>query len=156
MNFFQAVASGFSNYVNFRTRAGRSEYWYWVLFVSIVALAALLLDLAIVRHRHGPLESIWHLATFLPGLGLAVRRLHDTDRSGWWMALQLIVIAIFVAILLLFPVSSVSLPIMMLLIVLGMFIVLIYWFCQPGTPGPNRYGRDPLGPAGQITPRPTV
>jgi uncharacterized membrane protein YhaH (DUF805 family) len=47
MNFRQAITSGFSNYVNFSGRAVRSEYWYWLLFASIVGLTATLLDLAI-------------------------------------------------------------------------------------------------------------
>ena len=66
MNFWQAVASGFSNYVKFSGRAIRSEYRHWVLFDLMVTLAATLLDVAIVKHRHGPLESVWQLVTFLP------------------------------------------------------------------------------------------
>ena len=156
MNFWQAVASGFSNYVKFSGRAVRSEYWYWVLFDSTVSVAAILLDVAIVKHRHGPLESVWHLVTFLPGLAVAVRRLHDIDRSGWWLALPLIVVGIFSAMLLLFAVRNVALPIMMVFIAICIFVVLIYWFCQPGTLGPNRYGADPFGPEGHITQRPTI
>src|ERR1700693_4743368 len=146
MNFWQAVASGFSNYVKFSGWAIRSEYWYWVLFVSMVTLAATLLDVAIVKHRHGPLERVWQLVTFLPGLALAVRRLHDMDRSAWWIALPLSVIGVFAVILLLFTVSNILLPIMMAFIAICIFVVLINWFCLPGTPGPNRDGAAPFGP----------
>ena len=156
MNFWQAVASGFSNYVKFSGRAIRSEYWYWILFVSMVTLAATLLDVAIVKHRHGPLERVWQLVTFLPGLALAVRRLHDIDRSAWWIALPLSVIGVFAAILLLFTVSNILLPIMMAFIAICIFVVLINWFCLPGTPGPNRYGADPFGPDGHINQRPAT
>jgi uncharacterized membrane protein YhaH (DUF805 family) len=151
MNFRQAVASGFSNYVKFAGRAVRSEYWYWILFVSIVGLAAAALDLAFVHHRHGPIESIWQLVTFLPGLAVAVRRLHDTDRSGGSL---LAIFAAMVLIGLIFILTGFfMLPIVFALICM---FVLIYWFCQPGTPGPNRFGPDPFGPLGHITPRPTV
>ena len=150
INFWQAVASGFSNYAKFSDRAIRSEYWYWILFVSVVTLAAALLDAAIVKHRHGPLENVWQFVTFLPGLAVAVRRLHDIDRSGWWVLLPASVIGILVAILLLSTVSSISLPIMMVFIAICLIVVLIYWFCRPGTSGPNRYGADPFGPDGHI------
>src|SRR5580698_886742 len=156
MNFWKAVASGFSNYVKFSGRAVRSEYWYWVLFVSMVSIATVLFDVAIVKHRHGPLESVWHLVTFLPGFAVAVRRLHDIDRSGWWIGLLPIVAGICFAMLLVFALRSTVLLIMMAFIVICVFPVLIYWFCQPGTPGPNRYGADPLGPEGHISRRPAI
>jgi uncharacterized membrane protein YhaH (DUF805 family) len=159
MNFWQAVASGFSNYVKFSGRAIRSEYWYWVLFDLIVTLAAILLDVSIVKHRHGPLESAWQLVTFLPGLALAFRRLHDVDRSGWWLALPLGVVGVLAAIGLLFTVRSISLPLMIILgaicifVTICIFVVLICWLCRPGTPGPNRYGADPFAPDEHINRR---
>ncbi len=152
MSFTEAIRSGFANYVNFTGRAVRSEYWYWVLFVSLVGIAAIVLDLAFLGHRHGPLELAWHVATFLPGLALAVRRLHDTDRSGWWLALVFAVIAASAAFFA-FVSPSPFLPIVILVIC---SLVLLYWFCQPGTRGPNRYGPDPFGAAGHISPPPTA
>lgn len=109
MNFWQAVASGFSNCVKFSGRAIRSEYWYWVLFVSVVSVATVLFDVAIVKHRHGPLEGVWHLVTFLPGLPVAIRRLHDIDRSGWWIALLPIFAGICFAMLLVSALRSIAL-----------------------------------------------
>jgi uncharacterized membrane protein YhaH (DUF805 family) len=149
MNFWQAVASAFSNYLRFSGRAVRSEYWYWVLFVSIVSVATMLLDMAIVKHRHGPLESVWDLVTFLPGFAVAVRRLHDIDRSGWWVASLPIFGGVGYAMLLVFTFGSIAVFITMVLIIV-IFVILICWFCQPGTPGPNRYGADPFGPEGHI------
>ena len=67
-----------------------------------------------------PLNSIFGLITFLPGLAVAVRRLHDIDRTGWWFLIALTIIEL---------------------------IVLLVWACQKGTTGPNRYGPDPLGGA---------
>lgn len=138
MNFWQAVRSGFSDYAKFSGRAARPEYWYWSLFVWIVALAALLLDRTIFRHRHGSLEGVWSIVTFLPGLGVSIRRLHDIDRSGWWMLLPCALVGLCL------PFAWFTgwwIP-MAILIVIGI-VVLIYWFCQPGSPGPNRFGPEP-------------
>jgi len=115
MGFWQAVASGFSNYVNFSGRACRSEYWYWALFVVLVDIAALIIDAALWTYA---ITSLADLALFLPGLALAIRRLHDLDRSGWWFLLVFI------------PVIGA--------------IILIIWACTKGTDGPNRFGPDRL------------
>jgi uncharacterized membrane protein YhaH (DUF805 family) len=128
MGFWQAIASGFSNYVNFSGRACRSEYWYWALFVSLCNIAALIIDNAIGAYV---VSSLFSLAVLLPGLGLAVRRLHDLDRSGWWLLLALIPL-------------------------IGAIILLI-WFCTRGTVGPNRFGPDRLAVLTvQISPRPAT
>lgn len=66
MNFSQAIESGFSNYVNFKGRASRSEYLWWLLFATLVNLI--------------PFVA---LVTFLPSLSLIARRLHDINKSGW-------------------------------------------------------------------------
>ena len=91
MNFGQAIKSGFSNYVTFSGRAARSEFWYWTLFVVLVTMAAGILDRGLFDFDEstttgvfGPLVS---LIFFLPGLAVSVRRLHDLDRSGWWLLL---------------------------------------------------------------------
>jgi uncharacterized membrane protein YhaH (DUF805 family) len=115
MGFGEAIQSGFSNYVNFSDRAIRSEYWFWLLFAIIVAIVTGFIDAVIGV----PLtNTIFALATFLPGLAVSVRRLHDLDRSGWWLLLGLI------------PLVGA--------------IILIVWFCTRGTVGANRFGADPL------------
>jgi uncharacterized membrane protein YhaH (DUF805 family) len=120
MNFTQAIAAGFKNYVNFTGRASRSEYWYWVLFYFIVMIVAAVIDYALFETDTGtgPIGSLAGLAMLLPSLSVAVRRLHDIDRSGWWVLLWLI------------PIIG--------------WIILIIWYCTKGTPGPNRFGPDPL------------
>jgi uncharacterized membrane protein YhaH (DUF805 family) len=119
MNFVEAIKSGFSHYVTFSGRASRSEYWYWVLFAALGGLVTAVIDAAIFGYHAGvsPLNSIFGVAVFLPGLAVAARRLHDTDRTAWWLLLALTGIGA---------------------------IVLIIWFCFKGTPGPNRFGPDPL------------
>lgn len=116
MGFGQAISSGFSNYVNFSGRSSRSEYWFWVLFVLIADVVAIAIDAAIGKQI---VSSLFGLAVLLPGLAVTVRRLHDLDRTGWWIFLGLI------------PLVGA--------------IILIIWFCSKGTDGLNRFGADPLG-----------
>jgi uncharacterized membrane protein YhaH (DUF805 family) len=119
MNFTQAIASGFQNYVNFTGRAARSEFWYWVLFAVLLSIAAKLIDFVLFPSSDiSPVSGLLLLAIFLPGLAMSIRRLHDGDRSGWWILLNLI------------PLIGA--------------IVLLVWYCTRGTIGPNRFGSDPL------------
>lgn len=118
MAFSEAVASAFANYAIFSGRASRSEFWYWVLFAITGACLANLVDAAIFVYHPGlsPLNSIFTLIALLPTFSLAARRLHDLDRSGWWLLLAATGIGI---------------------------IALIYWFGQEGTESANRFGPDP-------------
>jgi uncharacterized membrane protein YhaH (DUF805 family) len=132
MNFWQAIKSGFFNYVTFRGRAIRSEYWYWVLFTVLGGLATEMLDAGIFSSdipTASPLNGVFNLLTFLPSLALSVRRLHDIDRTGWWVLIAFTVIGIF---------------------------LLLYWACKKGTPGPNRFGPDPFTAMAQISPLPAT
>jgi len=86
MGFGQAISSGFSNYVNFSDRACRSEYWFWILFYYIGFAVAAIIDAAIGIYV---LTGLYSLAVLLPTLALAIRRLHDLDRTGWWISLPL-------------------------------------------------------------------
>jgi uncharacterized membrane protein YhaH (DUF805 family) len=122
MNFTQAIASGFQNYVNFTGRAARSEFWLWTLFSVLISMAASIIDVAAFPAvGPSPINSLVNLALFLPSLAVSVRRLHDLDRSGWWILLVFVIL-------------------------IG-WIVLIVWNCTKGTPGPNRFGPDPLAGA---------
>jgi len=115
MNFTQAISSGFSNYVTFSGRAARSAYWYWVLFVCLGEVVTSIIDYVIGLQVT---TGLFGLAVLLPGIAIAVRRLHDLDRSGWWILLVFI------------PLIGA--------------IVLLIWYCSRGTAGPNRFGPDPL------------
>jgi uncharacterized membrane protein YhaH (DUF805 family) len=127
MGFVDAIKAGFSNYVNFSDRACRSEYWYWVLFAVIGVIVTKIIDYAI---GYPVTYFIFSLAIFLPGLAVGIRRLHDLDRSGWWILLSLI------------PLVGA--------------IILIVWFCSQGTQGANRFGQDPLAGMAPPIPRPAV
>jgi uncharacterized membrane protein YhaH (DUF805 family) len=128
MNFGEAIASGFSNYVNFSSRAARSEYWYWVLFNVLAQVVTEIIDNAVIGMS--VTTAIFSLAVLLPGIAVAARRLHDVDRTGWWLLLAFV------------PVVG--------------LIVLLIWFCTKGTDGSNRFGPDPLRGVDQINPRPAV
>jgi uncharacterized membrane protein YhaH (DUF805 family) len=120
MNFGQAIASGFNNYVNFTDRAVRSAFWFWMLFYWLVLVVGRLIDFALFyRATVPPIYMLAWLALLLPTLAVAIRRLHDTNRSGWWILIGLI------------PLVG--------------WIILIVWYCEAGTPGANRFGPDPQG-----------
>ena len=114
MNFVEAISSGFNKYVQFGGRSSRSEYWYWTLFVIIATIVANIIDATLGL---GIVGMIVGLALFLPGLAVSARRLHDIDRTFWWVLLAFTIIGT---------------------------LVLIYWACLRGTAGPNRFGADPL------------
>lgn len=125
MDMRQAVQSVFRQYATFQGRARRAEYWWFFLFNFLAQAILEILDKALFgfpygmgMHEASPLSSIFALATLLPALAVCVRRLHDVDRSGWWLLI-------------------VFLP------VIGA-IVLLYWFVCRGTIGPNRFGSDPV------------
>lgn len=118
MTFGEAIRSGFNNYVGFSGRAPRSEYWFWVLFVVLVSTVTAILDAAIFPFQPiSPLNTIAAVILLLPGIAVAVRRLHDMDHTGWWVLIALTGIGV---------------------------LILVIWFCFKGTDGPNRFGPDPL------------
>ena len=99
MSFAEAVKSFWSRYTMFKGRSRRSEYWFIQLFLIITNLAAAAIDLAlmngdvdrfIANGGGGILGLIWILVTILPALAVLVRRLHDTNRSGWWALIGLV------------------------------------------------------------------
>jgi uncharacterized membrane protein YhaH (DUF805 family) len=92
MGFTEAVSSGFGQYVGFSGRASRSEYWYWALFASIVAIVGAVIDIiAFPDIELRPVNAIASLALLLPGLAVAVRRLHDLNQRGWWLLMFLFI-----------------------------------------------------------------
>ena len=128
MGFSEAIQSGFNNYANFEGRASRPAYWWWFLFTWIVSIIAQILDNmtriggigseSYLNMWVGIISAIVGLALFLPSLGVMIRRLHDTDRSGWWWLIGII------------PIIG--------------WIILIFFLASPGTPGENRYGPPPV------------
>ncbi|HTK36316.1 MAG TPA: DUF805 domain-containing protein [Caulobacteraceae bacterium] len=105
-----------TKYAAFDGRARRKEFWLFVLFNFVVNLIAAVLDQAVL-HGSPVLQLLVVLALFVPGLALNFRRLHDIDKSAWWLLIGLI------------PFIGV--------------IVLLVFAILPGTVGPNRFGPDP-------------
>ncbi len=85
--------AAFRKYAVFKGRATRSEYWYFILFNILVVLEFCLIDQMMGTFNfdagYGPLSAIYTLAMILPGLGVSIRRLHDTGRSGWWFLIKM-------------------------------------------------------------------
>lgn len=93
MGFTEAIQTCLQKYVDFSGRARRSEYWYFWLFTFLVAIAASILDAILgtgYGNGSGVIGTLTSLALLLPSLAVAVRRLHDTSRSGWWILIALI------------------------------------------------------------------
>lgn len=146
-------------YAQFNGRSRRMEYWMWILFTLIAGVVLGILDSVLGLNggdagsgaasatRNGLLGSIFSLATLLPSLAVGVRRLHDTNRSGWWILLPVIPVFILAGAFLGGAASgSGSLIIVAIvagLAVLGCSILLLVWYCTAGTDGPNDYGEDP-------------
>ncbi|MDC7698343.1 DUF805 domain-containing protein [Vogesella indigofera] len=88
MTFGKAISMCLSKYADFKGRATRSEYWWFILFTFLVSLVALIIDPTEV------LSNVLSLVFFLPSLAAATRRLHDGNRSGWWQLLAITVIGL--------------------------------------------------------------
>ena len=86
MRFWEAVASVFRQYVGFRGRAPRSEFWYFQLFQNLVGIGLNGITGSFLPVLTG--GAIWTLVTFLPSLAVSVRRLHDGGRTGWWLLMN--------------------------------------------------------------------
>jgi uncharacterized membrane protein YhaH (DUF805 family) len=121
----------FENYANFKGRARRSEFWYFVLASMIISFVLQLIEgafgLQIVLAESqgqevaiGIISSIYGLAVMVPGLAIWVRRLHDTEKSGWTLLMSLIPL-------------------------IGAILLLVY-AAKEGTAGINKYGKDPKNP----------
>ena len=108
------------NYIGFGGRARRKEYWMFILVNVMFVLEVSIVDKILGwewASGEGVLTSIYGLFILLPSWAVQFRRLHDTDRSAWWLLLLLIPIV-------------------------GWIVILIF-NCQSGTPGENRFGPDP-------------
>jgi uncharacterized membrane protein YhaH (DUF805 family) len=115
VTFAEAVRSGFDHYVKFDGRASRPAFWWWFLFGILVGIGATIID-AIIG-SFGVVSGLAGLALLLPNLSVAIRRLHDTGHTGWWVLIGLI------------PIIG--------------FIVLLIFYLRQSDPGENQYGPPP-------------
>ena len=115
MGFGQAIAACLSKYADFQGRAARPEYWWFALFNALASTLASIVDKGLIGYP--VLQVIVALGLIIPTVAVAVRRLHDTDRSGFWL---LIVFAPLIG-----------------------GLALLLWFCFRGVAGANRFGAAP-------------
>jgi uncharacterized membrane protein YhaH (DUF805 family) len=127
MNYYLMVLN---KYAEFNGRAGRAEYWYFVLFnfliiIGLNILSAMFNKIPGLGMMLGATTALYGLAMIIPGLAVAVRRLHDTNRSGWWMLICLIPL-------------------------LGAIILIVFMILD-SQPGSNQYGPNPKVTTGQAS-----
>lgn len=83
----EAVKRFFQKYVKFSGRASRSEYWWVQLFIFIVYVIIFVFDELLFHTGSSFIDYIWEVAIFIPQIAIAIRRLHDSNKSGWWWIL---------------------------------------------------------------------
>lgn len=148
-SFIEAIRVCFTKYVTFKGRASRSEYWWFTLFTMLGSTLGGMLQLA-MGNDGSAISGLFGLVTFLPSLAVTVRRLHDTDRSGWWVGgfyLAMIglglVIGVFAAITSQAGASeSTGLGLLAIfgIAIFAYAIAMLVFMVQRGTRGPNRFG----------------
>ena len=117
-------------YAEFTGRSRRKEYWMFVLLSIGIYIVASILDRiagmnGMIAGTYGPITALVALGLLVPSLAVSIRRLHDSDRSGWWLLLGLVPMV-------------------------GEIIVLVFMVLE-GTRGANRFGADPKG--GEVLPK---
>jgi uncharacterized membrane protein YhaH (DUF805 family) len=147
-------------YADLSSRAPRAEFWWWVLAVLVLNIVANILDSIIgmkVVGAYGPLAVIVGVALLVPNIAVSVRRLHDTNHSGWWILLPVVPYclgAFLGGAAMVGGAASGSgaglaagMGIAGIFMIIGLvcMLVLLYFYVQPGTPGDNRYGPNPYG-----------
>lgn len=155
MGFGTAVMTCLRKYAVFNGRARRSEYWYFVLFSLATEIAASLIDSTIRGVAAGfvPVSLPVWLALLLPSLAVTVRRVRDTNRSGWWVAGFyvdcVVVLGAAVPFMEMFREGAIG-PVWLFLAVAVLIvpyaIFLFVLTVLPGTSGTNHYGPDPKAP----------
>ena len=187
MTLTEAVKTGFRKYVIFSGRASRQEYWKFILGILIVSILIVIFHgmafgptvqevvtttvasdgtATTLRGLRGEYNgglpgTLFSLFCLIPALAIAARRLHDTNRSAWWLAAPLVATALGVVAAILIEVGpSAALTalrttgnlnvqvgswpgILVLLFIFVLWIKLLVWLCQPSQPSPNRYGPNP-------------
>ena len=121
-------------YATFAGRARRKEYWYFILFYCIALFVLVVIDLVAGTFSEeaeiGLFSGLFVLATIVPSIAVTVRRLHDTDRSGWWILISFVPLV-------------------------GALVLLVFMVLD-SQPGANRFGENPKGVMAAGTPAPTT
>lgn len=141
MNFVESIKTCFKKYATFSGRASRSEFWWWMLFTFLAGL--ILGFIEELNHQPenikttGVLSIIFSLAILLPDVAVCIRRLHDINRSGWFIAPTFLLLVV--------PyIGNETIAGVFVLLLILYFLILICFYCKKGTTGDNRFGKDPL------------
>lgn len=149
-------------YADFSGRASRPEFWWYVLGLVVAFVIVAIVESILGIHRmivgmYGPLTTLLWLATIVPSIAVGVRRLHDTNRVGWWVLLPLVPECLMIVTALMTAgavaaggglaagMGGLAITGLIGLVALVGAIVLIVFYVMPGTPGENRYGPVPPG-----------
>ena len=117
MTFQDAVRINLmQKYADFQGRAGRPEFWWFMLAILLATLVGALIDDVLIGGGQ-LIETLVGLGTLVPQLAVGTRRLHDTDRSGWWQLLHFVPLV-------------------------GSIVLIVFW-AMPGNAAPNRFGAQP-------------
>ena len=119
VSFPNAIKFGFQRYFDFSGRSTRAEFWWWLLFAAIANFILTIVDNIagmMITPTLGILGALFGLVVLIPGIAITFRRLHDINRSAWWLLLHLG-----------FGIGS---------------IVIFVWYCKQGDEGENKYGAN--------------
>ena len=136
----------FKKYATFKGRASRSEYWWYSLFASLIALLGAVIASTLYGDPSEPtLFDIVYLLLLLPGIGVSIRRLHDVNKSGWWLLYPWLGL-ILIPIASLFDDTSLmdsAIVISIALMTLG-YLFVLYLAIKKSDSGENQYGKNPV------------
>lgn len=151
IEYFKVVV--FQKYATFSGRARRSEFWYYILASTIISIALAFVDLLLGTNKTlgetGLVGGIYSLITFIPGITVSARRLHDIGKSGWFVLLFYIpFITMFVIFYLILSTGQDLRGLLGFnaLVAIGLGIYFIILFAKEGMQGTNIYGPDPKNP----------
>ncbi len=102
MDLQTSIKTCFKKYAIFSGRASRSEFWWFFLFGILGGIIAAIIDVMIFGYSievTGPIGWIFTIVIFLPSLAVGARRLHDTDKTGWWQLLWITIIGGIIVII---------------------------------------------------------
>ncbi len=147
MNWYMEVLK---KYFVFSGRARRKEFWFFVLFNAIISVALAFVDAmaGTMVYGTGLISQLYSLAVFIPAIAVTVRRLHDTDKSGWWILMPTgVIMAVGILAAVLMPTmredASPVLAILIGLIALASMVVMFIFMVTDSNPGANKYGENP-------------
>ncbi len=170
MSFAESIKTCLSKYVTFSGRAGRPEYWWFLMFIIIASAILGMVDRElfgvdpITQQSNGVFASVFGLATFLPLLAAGWRRMHDTGKPGWYLLLPMLIPFAFMAFMMMGVIGFAGMEnagvnqdalrgSAMLFGMTGMIIggvvqlvpaiLLLWWLTRPSDTAENEYGPVP-------------